>query len=143
MKRIFGIYEESDEMLYNKLISLLKELTLVIQAIGTNKKEVGRLIDKIKNTNLFYQSDENGNTALILTAGAGLEKACLKLIPKMPTEAISTIENIRGQPALTKAIWRDLDNVCLELIPKMLKENINVIDSCGRTLLMFTSKKKA
>ncbi|WP_255374228.1 hypothetical protein [Rickettsia sp. Tenjiku01] len=37
----------------------------------------------IKNTNLFNQSDEDGNKALILAADAGLEEGCLKLIPKM------------------------------------------------------------
>ncbi|WP_238528515.1 ankyrin repeat domain-containing protein [Rickettsia honei] len=128
-KKIFGIHkestpEESDEILYNQLISLLE-----------------KLIDKIKNTNLFNQSDEDGNTALILAADAGLEEGCLKIIPKMSDEAINTIENIRGQPALTKAMWRDLDNVCIELIPRMFEENINSIDKFGRTLLMLASKK--
>ncbi|MFV9936783.1 MAG: hypothetical protein AB8U84_06420 [Rickettsia endosymbiont of Haemaphysalis japonica] len=55
----FGIHkestpEESDEILYDQLISLLE-----------------KLIDKIKNTNLFNQSDEDGNTALILAADTG------------------------------------------------------------------------
>ncbi|AXU07089.1 hypothetical protein GRX81_02515 [Rickettsia japonica] len=75
--------EESDEILYNQLISLLEKLTCVIHTKDEDKKEVEKLIDKIKNTNLFNQSDEDGNTALILAADAGLEEACLKLIPKM------------------------------------------------------------
>ncbi|WP_235364287.1 hypothetical protein [Rickettsia felis] len=141
MKKFFGIHEESDEILYNQLISLLEKLTRVITAKDSDKKEVEKLIDKIKNTNLFNQSDENGNTTLILAADAGLEEACLKLIPKMSDEAINMIENIRGQPALVKAMWRDLDSVCIELIPKMSKENINAIDNCGRTLLMLAAKK--
>ncbi|MFV9891294.1 MAG: ankyrin [Rickettsia conorii subsp. raoultii] len=146
-KKIFGIHkeltpEESDEILYNQLISLLEKLTRVIHAKDEDKKEVEKLIDKIKNTNLFNQSDEDGNTALILAVDAGLEEACLKLIPKMSDGgAINTIENIRGQPALTKAMWRDLDNVCIELIPRMFEENINAIDKFGRTLLMLTAKK--
>ncbi|AFB25637.1 ankyrin repeat-containing protein [Rickettsia philipii str. 364D] len=92
-KKIFGIHkestpEESDEILYNQLISLLEKLTCVIHAKDEDKKEVEKLIDKIKNTNLFNQSDEDGNTALILAADAGLEEGCLKLIPKMSDEAI-------------------------------------------------------
>ncbi|WP_277360821.1 hypothetical protein [Rickettsia asembonensis] len=141
MKKFFGIDEKSDEVLYNELISVLKKLTHAIQATDKDKKEVEKLIDKIKNNNLFNQSDENGNTALILAADAGLEKVCLKLIPKMTLNGINTIENIRGQPALVKAIWRDLDNVCVELIPLTSKDHINAIDNCGRTLLMLAAKK--
>ncbi|HJD58583.1 MAG TPA: hypothetical protein LFV92_05340 [Rickettsia endosymbiont of Ceroptres masudai] len=140
VKKFFGIGEKSDELLYNELISVLKKLTHAIQATDKDKKEVEKLIDKIKNNNLFNQSDENGNTALILAADAGLEKACLKLIPKMTLKGINTIENIRGHPALV-AIWRDLDNVCVELIPLTSKDHINAIDNCGRTLLMLATKK--
>lgn len=138
-KKIVGVYDKI--LIYDKLISLLKKLTHVIQVTDEDKQQVEKLIDKITTTDLFNQFDENGNTALILAADAGLEEACLKLIPKMNAEAINTIENIRGQPALVKAIWRDLDNVCVELIPLTLKEHINVIDNFGRTLLMLTAKK--
>ncbi|AEK74049.1 ankyrin repeat-containing protein [Rickettsia conorii subsp. heilongjiangensis 054] len=121
-KKIFGIHkestpEESDEILYNQLISLLEKLTCVIHTKDEDKKEVEKLI--------FNQSDEDGNTALILAADAGLEEACLKLIPKMSDGLLIRSRNIRGQPALTKAMWRDLDNVCIELIPRMFGENIN------------------
>ncbi|KJV97795.1 hypothetical protein [Rickettsia amblyommatis] len=57
--KIFGIHkesipEESDEILYNQLISLLEKLTRVnIHAKDEDKKEVEKLIGKIKNTNLL------------------------------------------------------------------------------------------
>ncbi|QQV74481.1 hypothetical protein H6P87_00013 [Rickettsia tillamookensis] len=128
-----AIFGESDEVLYGKLIKAIKD---------ENTLEAERLIDKIKNTDLFNQSDKNDNTALILAADTKLPIVCKKLISKMSNEAINIIENKHKDSALRKAIRNDLDDVAQELIPRTFKDNINVIDRYpGNTLLILAAKK--
>jgi len=127
-----SIFGESDEVLYDKLIKAIKD---------ENTLEAERLIDKIKNIELFNQHS-GGNTALILAADKKLPIVCKKLIPKMSNEAINITENTHKDSALRKAIRNDLDDVAQMLIPRTFKDNINVIDRYpGNTLLILAAKK--
>lgn len=129
---MFAFFGEPDEVLYDKLIKAIR---------NENTLEAERLIDKIKNIELFNQHG-GGNTALILAADKKLPIVCKKLIPKMSNEAINITENTHKDSALRKAIRNDLDDVAQMLIPRTFKDNINVIDRYpGNTLLILAAKK--
>ncbi|WP_342270588.1 ankyrin repeat domain-containing protein [Rickettsia endosymbiont of Orchestes rusci] len=108
-----------------------EELIKAIKA--KNEAEAQSLITQM-NTNELSKVNNNGDTALTVAAGNGLEKVCEMLINKMSNKAINHVNN-NGDTALTVAAGNGLEKVCEMLINKMSNKAINQITNNGDTAL--------
>lgn len=137
VKEFFGI--ESDEALYDKLTKAIKE---------NNTIEAKKLIEKIKNTELFNKANASHNTLLHSAIEQGLEEVSEILISKMSNDAINIIEKYvlsgeqKGETYLTLLASKGFGKACEMLIPRMSNETINTITKTNNTALTLAADKK-
>ena len=137
IKEFFEI--ESDEALYDKLIKAIQ---------ARNTLEAKKLIEKIKNTELFNKANASHNTLLHSAIEQGLEEVSEILISKMSNDAINIIEEYilsseqKGETYLTLLASKGFGKACEMLIPRMYNETINTITKTNNTALTLAADKK-
>ncbi|GAA5251714.1 hypothetical protein [Candidatus Rickettsia kedanie] len=106
-------------MLYDKLTKAIKE---------KNTIEAKKLIEKIKNTELFNKTNASHNTLLHSAIEQGLEEVSEILISKISNDAINIIEKYilsgeqKGKTYLTllPSNSKDFGKACEMLIPRFM-----------------------
>ncbi len=99
-------------------------------AVGVGNKEIYELLASNISEDFFNYIDENGDTALNITAAYRRNEISKLLIPKMTHKAINTI-NKHGTTTLHIAAKNGNTELCRLLISKMDDEIIDAVNSDG------------